>query len=166
MMTVQPCHTLTQPISSTPLSLKDATYLWWLIIMKYVWRNKLYKCCTVHTMERYQLPGPDYLHPSTNREQQNVSLQLIFLWDHNFRKQVMRKFERCFDRFKFFGNCGFVKLDFPPHLAFTVAFTSHYWRQPRTPESMPSDGMCQMLLSQLTQKYHIPFWCFSWISIT
>ena len=61
------------------------------------------------------------------------------------RDQDMRKFERCFDRSQFFFNCGFVKLDFSPHLAFTVAFTSHYLRQPRTPESMPSDGMCQIL---------------------
>lgn len=30
------------------------------------------------------------------------------------REQDMRKLERCFDRFKFFFNCGFVKLDFSP----------------------------------------------------
>lgn len=30
-MTVQECHTLTQSISSTPMSLKDATYLFMMI---------------------------------------------------------------------------------------------------------------------------------------
>lgn len=143
-MTVQHCHTLTQSISSTSMSLKDATYLWWLIIMKYVWRNKLYKCWTVHKREREKRPGPSSLPPSTDTGQQNSSLQLIFLWDHNLGSRLWESLKGVLTDSNSLFNCGVVKPNFSPDSAFTVAITSHYWRQPRTPESMPTDGMCQI----------------------
>lgn len=39
-MTVQHCHTLTQSISSTPVSLKDATYLFMMINNNEIWMKK------------------------------------------------------------------------------------------------------------------------------
>lgn len=142
-MTVQLCHTLTQSISSTSMSLKDATYLRWLIIMKYVWRNKLYKCWTVHNREREKWPGPSYLPPSTNTGQLNSSLQPIFLWDHNLGSRLWESLKGVLTGSNSFFNCGVVKSKFSPDPAFTVAITSHYWRQPRTPESVPTDGLGQ-----------------------
>ena len=114
------CATLShrQSISSTPMSLKDATYLSWLIIMKYVWRNKLYKCWTVHNRERYKWPGPSYLYPNTNTGLQNSSLLLIFLWDDNLGSRMWESLKGVLTGSNSFFNGRFVKLDFSPPPSF------------------------------------------------
>lgn len=123
-MTVQLCHTLTQSISSTSMSLKDATYLRWLIIMKYVWRNKLYKCWTVHNREREKWPGPSYLPPSTNTGQLNSSLQPIFLWDHNLGSRLWESLKGVSTGSNSFFNCGVVKPISP--LTWLLLLLSHH----------------------------------------
>lgn len=101
--------------------------------------------------ERYKLPGPDY--PSTLPKQgteEHCSLWFsseIPTWEVEYEKVWKVLWQA-----QVLLNCGLWNSASPttPSPAFTLAFTSHYLRQQRLPESMPSDSMCQMLLSLLT----------------
>lgn len=86
MMMTRLCHTLTQSISSASMSLKEVTYLW-LIMMKYAWRNKLYKF-TLYVEGAIQITRPWLsLHLAQTRDRRGL-LYLVFLWDPNLGSRL------------------------------------------------------------------------------